>query len=91
MAASDRTTDEVAYDWFGETVWSTLLKEDIKLRKLIVKGGLADWLIVVSVYHEDEYRVGFVGAPTLLDAIKKFRRNLKDGTMVWKEDKFAPE
>lgn len=91
MAKKQRTHEETLMDWFSESVWGTLLKEDIRLRKLIVKGGLADWLIVVSVVRDDEYQVAFIGAPTLMIAIKKLHKELLDGTVSWRLDQYPPE
>lgn len=91
MKKTERSHAEIVIDWFSEGVWGTLLKKDIRLRKLILKGGLSDWLIVISVYIDDEPLVAFVGAPTMLMAIKKLRTELNEDSISWKPDKYAGE
>lgn len=88
MTKGDATTI-TALEWVSEDLWSTLLLQGTKMRKCILKGGLGDWLCVMSVTIDGQPMVGFVGATTLPALLKKIVREVREETIRWRDDKFA--
>jgi len=83
--------DLTAINWVSEDLWSTLLLQGFKMRKCIIKGGLGDWLCVLSVKVDDDYLVGFVGSSTLQGLCRKLLRQVMDEEINWREDKYADQ
>ncbi len=89
MTKRTRSADEIVIDWLNDGLWNDLLRMDIRLRKVVLKGGFTDWLIVITAIKDDENVVTFIGGGSLLKAARKLNKAMVADTLEWKPDKYA--
>lgn len=89
MAKRERTSDEIVIDWLNDSLWGEFFEQGIQLKKLIIKGGVADWLIVISAVKDGEAVVAFVGAKSILKAARRLNKLMIADELIWKEDRYA--
>ena len=89
MTKKELSVDEIAIAWLSEDLWMFLAKRGFKLRTVKLKSTGADWLLILSLYHDGEAFVGFVGGRTLVGVAKKLRKLLKEDKLPLRLDEYA--
>lgn len=72
----------------AERAWDN----DLYLRGMTVRfpdGVRGEYLVVMKADGAQGAQVAFVSSDTLLDAIRKAVASLENGSLKWKEDKYA--
>ena len=80
MTAVDFLSDDLVYE---------LLRGDIRVKKLLIKGGFGDWLLVITAKIGAVDKVAFVGSNSLENLARKVHKQFVDDGFEWKDDQYA--
>ncbi len=89
MSKKNPTGYESVVTYLSEDLVYELLREGIRVKKLILKGGLGDWLLIITARVEGEAKVAFMGSGSIEGVARKVHKQCLEGEIEWKEDKFA--
>lgn len=78
-----------ALDFLSEDLWYELLSQNIRVKKLLLKGGLGDWLLVITAKQDGQHVVAFVGSDSIENVARKTHKLFVDEGFKWQEDKYA--
>lgn len=66
-----------------------MIHKGIRVTKMMCRGGLGDWLLIVTARIDGESMVLFVGGSDLFAIARKLHEQFVKDELVWTTDKFA--
>ncbi len=89
MSKKVKSADQRVMEFLSEDLWFELRVKDVRVRKLMIKGGLGDWLLVIAAVKDGENVVAFVGSSTITGVARKVHQQFLADEMEWQVDRFA--
>lgn len=89
MTKDARANNDIVLDFMSEQFVYEVMRQDIRVRKMLLKGGFGDWLLVITARKDGEPVVCFVGSSSILGVARKLLKLHQGKKLVWKTDKYA--
>lgn len=89
MGKKTMSADQRVMEFLSEDLWFELRVKDVRVRKMMLKGGLGDWLLVITAVKDNENVVAFVGSTTITGVARKVHQQFLADEMEWQVDKYA--
>lgn len=89
MTKKNPTANERVLDFLSEEFVYKMMKKDTFVRKMMLKGGFGDWLLIITAKIDGEPKVAFIGGGSILSVARKLHEKFMKDELVWRDDKFA--
>lgn len=76
-------------DYLSGELFFMLMSSTLRPKKMVLKGGYGDWLLVITAVKDGQSVVCFVGSNSIINVARKVHQQVVDDTLEWKPDKFA--
>lgn len=89
MNAKKKSGDAVVLEFLSEDFWFEMMRRNVRVKKMMLRGGAGDWLLIVSAKIDGDPMVAFVGSSSVIGVARKLHRQFVDEEISWQADKYA--
>lgn len=89
MSKKYSSADVNHMEFLDEEFVYEVTRQNARVKKMLLKGGFGDWLLVITAKVNGEHMVAFVGAASILGVARKLHQQYANEEIVWKPDQYA--